>query len=417
MKVLHVVWEYPPVMYGGLARHAEALALAQHAAGHEVTVVTAAEDVTDPDRKVPAAVRLRRDVRVHRARRAAPRLPWSDLLGAATQLSDALTAGGLAEAAARAPDVVHAHDWTAARAGRAIADAAGVPLVLTVHATEYGRRLGRVDPAVEGGVPATIHGIERAAVTGADAVLVCSRAMRLEVREVLGANPDRVAVIPNAVNVAAWRCGAAAVRAARRHWLGEAADDGLLIAAAGRLEWEKGFSTLLRAVPDLIAAGRRPRVVLAGRGSDAPRLEGLAEQLDIAGVVTMPGWLSRRDLAALYSAADVVAVPSRYEPYGLVAREAQAAGAAVVAAAVGGLLETVRDGVDGLLIGVGDVHGLRDRVLALTADPQLGRRLGAAAAREVEDWTWGGVAAATGEIYRRVRSGEPVRDRDAATSR
>jgi len=403
--VLHVVWEYPPVIYGGLARHVEHLARAQQDAGHAVSVVTAAEDVTDPSRRVPATSGTRRGITVHRVRRAAPRTPWADLPRAAAELGAALVAGGLAAAATARPDVVHGHDWTAFPAARAIADAVGVPLVMTIHATEHGRRAGHVGEEQDGGVPATIHRIEQTSAGAADAVIVCSDAMRTEVVDVLGGDHDRVHVVRNAVNAAAWRCGPGVVRAARRHWThapgvvapprGE-----LLVAAAGRIEWEKGFSTLVRAIPGLREAVGTVHVVIAGRGSETARLEALATDLGVRDCLDFPGWLSRRDLAALYAAADAVIVPSRYEPSGLVAREAQAAGAAVVVTGTGGLAEAVRDGTTGTLIGIGDVHALRDAVLRLAADPVGARAMGKAAAASVTNWTWSDAAAATEVVYR-----------------
>jgi glycogen(starch) synthase len=204
------------------------------------------------------------------------------------------------------------------------------------------------------------------------------------------------------------------VRAARRHWTGganggaigggTAAGPGtggeLLVAAAGRIEWEKGFSTLVRAMPGLREAGGDVHVVLAGRGSEVPRLTALAAELGVADALHLPGWLTRRDLAALYAAADAVVVPSRYEPSGLVVREAQAAGASVVASRVGGIPETVTHGETGLLMDVGDVHGLRDAVLRLAADPAGARAMGRAAAAAVRGRTWADAATATGEVYR-----------------
>jgi glycogen(starch) synthase len=407
-SVLHVVWEYPPVIYGGLARHAEELARAQERAGWGVTVVTAAEDVTDPGRRVPPGERFRRGVRVLRARRSSPRAPWSDLLAAARQLDDALTVTALEHIEARRaagdalPTVVHAHDWVGARAARTVAAAIGARSVLTVHATEYGRRQGAIGAEVDGGQPASVHAQEREAVHGADVVIVCSEAMRREVCLVLGADPARVRVIPNAVDAAAWRAGPAALRAARRHWLGETA--GPLIAAAGRIEWEKGFSTVIRALPDLRRVHPRIRLVLAGRGSYAPRLAALAAELGVADLLVLPGWLARRDLAALYAGADVVVVPSRYEPSGLVAREAQAAGATVVTTRTGGLVEAVQDGTTGLLIDVGDVHGLRDTISSIAAHPSRAHRLARAGALAVAELTWTDVAKATADVY-----AEPLR--------
>jgi glycogen(starch) synthase len=401
--VLHLVWEFPPVIYGGLARHAEELTRAQHRDGWDVTVVTAAEDVTDPTRRVPIGRRRRRDILVLRARRPLPRASWTDLLGAARELDDAMAAAALAQveelaaAGTAAPTVVHAHDWIGSRAARTVAAAIGARSVLTVHATEYGRRRGEIDPEVDGGVPAAVHALECEAVASVDAVIVCSAAMRTEVCEVLGADPRRVQVIPNAVDAAAWRAGPAAVRAARRHWLAQ--ESGLLIAAAGRIEWEKGFSTVIRTLPDLRRVHPQVRFVLAGRGSYSGQLTELAAELEVTDLLVRPGWLARRDLAALYAAADLVVVPSRYEPSGLVAREAQAAGATVVATRVGGLVETVQDGSTGVLIDVGDVHGLRDTISLLAAHPSRARRLAQAGTAAVRAVTWPDVATATAAVY------------------
>jgi glycogen(starch) synthase len=401
--VLHLVWEFPPVIYGGLGRHAEELTRAQHRDGWDVTVVTAAEDVTDPTRRVPIGRRTRRDIVVLRARRPPPRTPWTDLHGAARELDDAMAAAALAHleeltaTGAALPTVVHAHDWIGSRAARTVAARIGAGLVLTVHATEYGRRRGEIEPEVDGGAPAAVHALEREAVAAADLVIVCSAAMRVEVCEVLGADPQLVRVVPNAVDAEAWRSGPAAVRAARRHWLTE--ESGLLIAAAGRIEWEKGFSTVLRSLPDLRRVHPNLRFVLAGRGSYSPQLAELAAELEVTDLLALPGWLARRDLAALYAAADVVVVPSRYEPSGLVAREAQAAGATVVATRVGGLVETVQDGETGVLMDVGDVHGLRDTISLLAAHPSRGRRMAQAGTAAVRSVTWPDVAAGTTAVY------------------
>jgi glycogen(starch) synthase len=307
--------------------------------------------------------------------------------------------------------VVHGHDWIGARAAAEIAGRTGARFVLTVHATEHGRRQGAMAPVVGSddgcGVrvddrPARVLAREREAVAAADAVIVCSAAMRAEVLEVLAADPAKVAVVPNAVDAAGWHSGPAAVRAAREHWL--AGTGGPLLAAAGRIEWEKGFSTLVRALPDLVATFPGLRVVLAGRGSYSPDLQALAAGLGVTDRITLPGWLGRRDLAALYAAADVVVVPSKYEPSGLVAREAQAAGAAVVATRTGGLTEAVTDGVSGALIDVGDVHALRDTVSLLVAHPERARRLARAGAAAARTLTWADVAEQTSAVYARAQS-------------
>jgi glycogen(starch) synthase len=216
--------------------------------------------------------------------------------------------------------------------------------------------------------------------------------------------------VPNAVDAEAWRAGPAAVRAARRHWLTQESD--LLIAAAGRIEWEKGFSTIIRALPDLRRVHPRVRLVLAGRGSYTQSLIDLAAELDVSDRLVLPGWLARRDLAALYAAADLVVVPSRYEPSGLVAREAQAAGATVIVTRTGGLVEAVQDETTGLLMDVGDVHGLRDLISLLAAHPSRGRRLARAGAAAVRTVTWADVTAATAAVYQTDENDSETRTLD-----
>ena len=396
--VLHVSWEYPPLVYGGLGRHVDDLTRAWVRAGGPCGVVTSGEDVVGRGRSaVPQEVRG--GVEVARVRRDPPRAPWSALTTAVDQLGEALVEGGRRLAEQLRPQVVHAHDWMAAGAGSVLAQALQVPMVLTLHATEHGRRQGRLD----GALPLAVHRREVAAVAAADRVVVCSRAMRTEAVDALGADPDRVDVVAAGVDVDRWDPSAADRARARRRW---APDAQPLVVAAGRLEWEKGFSTLLRALPGVLTAAPGTVTVLAGEGSYSPVLADLAASLGLDDAVVTPGHLGERDLAALLGAADVVVVPSRYEPFGLVALEAQAAGAAVVVTRVGGLADLVDDGRTGLVVGQGDVHALTDAVGALLADPTRRRALGTRARDVVRrERTWAATVADTARTYARAGAG------------
>ena len=137
MRILHLSWEYPPVMYGGLGRHVHALAENQAARGDEVVVITqaatghAADDVVN-------------GVRVIRVARDAPDVSdWRDRFIEWTfGFNVAVARAGIALAREWRPDVVHGHDWLVAQAAVLIQEAALVPFVLTVHATESGRQGG-----------------------------------------------------------------------------------------------------------------------------------------------------------------------------------------------------------------------------------------------------------------------------------
>ena len=121
------------------------------------------------------------------------------------------------------------------------------------------------------------------------------------------------------------------------------------------------------------------------------------------------GHLSDRELRAALAAADAVVLPSRYEPFGIVALEAAAAGAPLVASTAGGLGEVVVDGRTGVAFPPGDVAALAAAVDAVLVDPAAARvRAHAARTRLAIDFDWGRIARATAEVYRRARPAEPV---------
>ncbi|MHB8643743.1 MAG: glycosyltransferase [Gaiellaceae bacterium] len=254
--------------------------------------------------------------------------------------------------AARDADVVHAH-WLAAGA---IAATLRVPYVVQVWGTDL--HLARRLPW-----------LARPILRRAQFVISASRALADEAR-VLGAREVRV--IPSGVDFPA----SVGAPAEPPHVL-----------YAGRLSPEKGVLELAEAAQDL------PLVVvgdglLRGRFPDAV------------------GFVPPRELGAYYERAAVVAVPSRREGYGVVAREAMAYGRPVVASAVGGLPEAVEDGVSGLLVPPGDIPALREALGRLLADEGLRERLGAAAREQARKrFSHEAAAAALIEAYEAAASG------------
>lgn len=394
MRVAHLSWEYPPFVHGGLGRHVAALTEQQRRQSLDVVVLTCRDDVTAATAALPPAdehVEGAGDVGSLTVHRVGLGRPWTDVtVDAARWQRELATSGALVVQGA---DVLHAHDWMVADVAEELARTARVPWVLTVHATEHGRRQGRLDLPVHHAV----HEAERRAVAAATSVIVCSQAMRDEVVRVLGARPSSVVVVPGGVDVGAWEPRGEAVLRADARWR----RGGPLIAAAGRLEWEKGFSTLLRAVPALRALHPALRVVVAGEGSYRPTLERLRTELRLTReTVDLAGRLEPSELAPLLAAADVAVVPSRYEPFGLVALEAMATGTALVATRTGGLLETVRDGATGRHVDVGDVDGLAAVVHELLAEPGTRERLARAGRTAASRCGWDAVAERTLDVYR-----------------
>ena len=186
--MLILSWEYPPIVEGGLARHVRKLSEQLVALGVEVHVVTRGGG------RLPANEE-RHGVRVHRVR--GPDFPKDDLdafIAWVEHMNADMRAVGLGLDGSF--DLVHSHDWLVADAARALARRFGVPWLVTVHATEYGRHEGRVGRHPQ----SHIHGVERRMVRSADRVITCSAYMREHVADVFGVARDRVTAIPNGID-------------------------------------------------------------------------------------------------------------------------------------------------------------------------------------------------------------------------
>ncbi|MBY0442189.1 MAG: D-inositol-3-phosphate glycosyltransferase [Mycobacteriaceae bacterium] len=287
-----------------------------------------------------------------------------------TQLC-AFAAGVLRAEAAHEPgyyDVVHSHYWLSGQIGWLARDRWAVPLVHTAHtlAAVKNAALAHGDAPEP---PLRTVG-EQQVVDEADRLVVNTDDEARQLAAVHHADPERIDVVYPGVDLDVFRPGNRQVARLR---LGLPLDDHV-VAFVGRIQPLKAPDIVLRAVAKL------PRVRLvvvggpSGRGLMAPdSLIRLAAELGITARVMFLPPQSRADLATVFQAADLVAVPSYSESFGLVAVEAQACGTPVVAAAVGGLPVAVRDGISGTLVSGHDVDRWADaiaEVLRLSPDRQ-----------------------------------------------
>jgi glycogen(starch) synthase len=390
LRVLQVSWEYPPVMYGGLGRHVDALSHALAEAGADVVVLTQGPPDAGGDVTTASGGRLR----VQRVALPPAADVHADTAGFVRLLGRHLGEQGRALVDAWQPDVVHGHDWVVADAAGAIADHAGVPLVMTVHATELGLWSGWLTSDFS----RWRTSVERALVARADLTLVCSQPMRSETVDGLQADPARTLVVPNGVEVDAW-VTTPSQQAAARAAVG-VPEGTPMVVLVGRLEYEKGGQD---AIDALALLPGDVHLVLVGIGG---RRDALAAQAVAAGLpdrVHLVGRLRDDTVAALLGAADVAVVPSRYEPFGLVALEAMAAGTPVVVTRTGGLGDLVRPGETGLVVPPAAPAALAEAVGRLLADPE-GRVAMAQRARTdaAERFGWDTVARRTLQAYSSV---------------
>jgi colanic acid/amylovoran biosynthesis glycosyltransferase len=189
--------------------------------------------------------------------------------------------------------------------------------------------------------------------------------------ESYGASPEKILVNRPAVPVDEF-----APIAGRR----QAHDGPRRVLSVGRLHWKKGFDDALRAIAELVRAGRPVEYRIAGEGAEREKLAFLIHQLGLGDHVTLLGVQRQEDIRDQMAWADVLLLPSLSEGISNAVLEAMAAGLPVVATRSGGMDEVIADGVDGFLVDVGDVDAMVDRLGRVADDRDLAADLGRAAA-------------------------------------
>ncbi|MEB3370286.1 D-inositol-3-phosphate glycosyltransferase [Saccharopolyspora sp. S2-29] len=306
----------------------------------------------------------------------------------------AFAAGALRVEARHEPghyDLVHSHYWLSGQAGWLARERWGVPLVHTAHT------LAKVKNAnlAEGDSPEPRVRVlgEEQIVDQADMLVANTEFEATDLIDRYDAEPDAVATIPPGVDLEVFTPGDGV---AAREELGVAAD-ALVLAFVGRIQPLKAPDVLLRAAAELLQRHpelRERLVVLvvggpSGSGLERPRaLQQLAVDLGIDDVVRFLPPRGGKRLAQVYRAADVVAVPSHNESFGLVALEAQACGTPVVAAAVGGLPVAVRDGVSGVLVDGHRTEQWAEALSSVALDRGLRHRLAGNAREHATTFSW-----------------------------
>jgi glycosyltransferase involved in cell wall biosynthesis len=240
-------------------------------------------------------------------------------------------------------DIVHAHDWLAANAMNWIKQGRGRKGILTIHSTEY----GRCGNNFYGGSSANIREIERSGTYRADRVITVSQALRNEVMWMYEVPWWKVSAIHNGVNLHHFDGWLTPDWVKGRYGIGPM-DPTVLF--CGRMVFQKGPDLLVEAIPSILRFYPNAKFIFAGDGEMRPQVEWRAHQLGVAHAARFIGFKTGWDLIDLYKACDVVCVPSRNEPFGIVLLEAWSAGKPVVASKNGGPDEYVWHEVNGLKI-------------------------------------------------------------------
>ena len=384
LRVALLTREYPPEVYGGAGVHVTYLAR-ELASLVDLTVHCQGAD--------------RPDAVAHR--------PW-ELLAGANQALQVVSTDLSMTAAVSSAQLVHSHTWYANLAGHLAGMLYDIPHVMTMHSLEA-LRPWKAEQL--GGGYAVSTWCERTAAGSAAAVVAVSDGMRADILAAYPEiPPERVRVIRNGIDTSEYRPDPA-TDVLDQYGIDKARPYVIFV---GRITRQKGVPVLLRAASGLIPEAQL--VLLAG-AADTP--EQLAEVTELveglratrSGVFWIPEMLPRRDVTQLLTHATVFAIPSVYEPLGIVNLEAMACATAVIGSRTGGIPEVVADGQTGLLVPVGEPEPLAAALNTLVSDPDRARAMGQAGRkRAVAEFGWPAIAAQTAALYAElVNSGLKVK--------
>lgn len=334
MRIAMLSWEsLHSFAVGGVAAHVSELAEALAGKGHDVHIFTRIDREQSPYELIGS-------VHYHRCAYDA----CDDFIDDVNSMCGELTQAVIETEDYIGPfDVVHAHDWLAANAMIWIKQARGRRSVLTIHSTEYAR-CGNCFPD---GRPARVREQERAGTYWADRVIAVSGVTGDEVRWMYNVPNWKSAVIHNGVQPD--RFDLNLDPGAIKQSYGIAPLDPTIL-FCGRLAHQKGPDLLLEAAPSILTHYPNAKFVFVGDGEMRPHLAARASQLGLDGAVRLLGYRNGEELPRIYRMADLVCVPSRNEPFGIVVLEAWSAGKPVVVTQVGGPSEYVDHNVTGLKV-------------------------------------------------------------------
>lgn len=403
MKIAILTNEYPPHVYGGAGVHVEYLSreLAKLGNGeHQIGVICFGEQKANSNGLSVEGIDATLQMTAYDPRH----LKLFDSLYKNLYMAEAL----------QDIDIVHCHTWYTHFAGCLIKQMLNVPLVLTTHSLEPQRpwkeeQLGTAYNASTW--------IEQTAYQNADGVIAVSRSMQNDVESLYGVPSKKINVIHNGIDLNQYK---------------PTPDPSLLktyginpdtpfVLFVGRITRQKGIGHFVDAIKYI-----RPgiQVVLCAGLPDTEDLgREIAQKVDLARtqsantIVWIPQFLPKEHVIRLYTHATLFVCPSIYEPFGIINLEAMACGTPVVASAVGGILEVVKDGDTGLLVFFepelgGDyeprqpdkfARDLASAVNSLLANPTKLKAMGIAARRSVEEhFSWESIASKTLRFYKKL---------------
>jgi len=385
MKILVLAWEFPPRIVGGISRHVAELYPEIVLTGNEIHLLTV-EFGLAPHYEVVEGIH------VHRV----PVAESQNFFHWVVNMNASMGQHGGKLMQEESPfDIIHAHDWLVGDAAIALKNLFNVPLVATIHATEYGRYNGLYNDTHR-----YISHKEATLAHEAWRVIVCTNYMRLEIERVFQCPWDKIDVVYNGVRREQPPLKNFDAASFRRRF---AADQEKIVYYVGRMTYEKGVDLLLSAAPRVLweMQGRVKFVIIGGGNTD--HLKRQAWDLGIWQKCYFTGFMSEHDLMRFRTIADCSVFPSLYEPFGIVALESFAVRVPVVVSDTGGLPEVVRHGKTGIVTQTGNPDSIAWGILEMLKNPDRAKQWSESAYQDLEArFSWNKLAQQTEAIYGRV---------------
>ena len=370
MKVAMIGWEYPPFKAGGLGTHC--YGLTRSLADENVKV-----DFYMPKTKHSAGNSGKKNLVIKEVGETEI-FPYD-------RPEDKELAGQFFESVYRYNDLVvekvkgnydliHCHDWLTMKAGVALKEKLGIPLILSVHSTEYDRS-GWICPND------WFINIEREGMEKADHIIAVSHFTKSVIVDKYGINPDKISVVYNAV-----------------YPIGEGEKQEIVL-FLGRLTIQKGAEFFLRAAKKVLEYEPDSRFVVAGTGDMLPRLINQAVDMGISSKVIFTGLLTEEEVRHIYRISNVYVMPSVSEPFGITALEAVSAGTPTIASKTAGFSEAFQNC---LRVDFWDTDEMANKIISLLRYDPLHKTLATEGKRELDLFTWDRVAEKTIDVYNRV---------------
>ncbi len=386
MKILVLSWEFPPRIVGGIARHVAELYPELVKLGHEIHLITV-EFGEAPQYEVVEGVHIHR-LAVDGA---------DNFFHWIGNMNDSMGhyGGNLIQEKGNF-DLIHAHDWLVGDAAIALKHHFKLPLIVTIHATEYGRHNG-----LHTETQRYIASKEGTLVYNAWRVIVCSDYMRHELQRVFHTPWDKMDVVYNGIRPEKkQRDPDFDHQSFRRRF---ANDNEKILYYVGRMTYEKGISVLLNAAAKVFwELEGKAKLVIIGGGSTY-HLQTQAWHLGIWNKCYFTGFMSDEDLDKFQTVADCAVFPSLYEPFGIVALESFAAKVPVVVSDTGGLPEVVHHTKTGIVTHANNSDSLAWGILEVLRNPSYAKWLVDNAYEDLEKrFSWPKLAKQTEQVYQVV---------------